>query len=156
MPSKPLVLPNEFILLTMLLCLVSILNNNDGDILMHNYAEIKKTRYTASTDLEESEFEALNSMSAVLVRDCEVVSSSYNDGLRCNVIVLADHQECRNGLDDPHDPTVDGQDPNSYINMILPPKFATMGKPDPWRVQAGSEYFGVRIAKEGKGIWSSI
>ena len=81
-------LPDEFILLTMLLCLISILNNNDGDISMRNYAEIKKTRYTASTDLEESEFEALNSMSAVLIQDCEVVSLSYNDGLQCNMIVL--------------------------------------------------------------------
>jgi hypothetical protein len=119
MPSKPLVLPNEFILLTALLCLVSILNNNDGNIWMPNSTEIKKTRLTAHTDVEESKFDTLDSMSAVLAWDREVVSSSYHDGLRYNVIVLADM-------------------PNSEGAC------------------ADSNYFRVRIAKEGKSIWPTI
>jgi hypothetical protein len=156
MPSKPLVLPDEFILLTMLLRLVSILNNNNGDISMRNYTEIKKTRRTLSTHLKRSHVEADDSMMAVLVWDCEVVSSSYNNGLRYNVTVLANHQEQRNSSDDIQGLTVDGQHSNGYINMVLPPKVASMASPDHLRLQAGSECFGVRIAKNGNSIWPRI
>ena len=156
MPSKPLVLPDEFILLTMLLRLVSILNNNDGDISMRNYTGIKKTRRTLSTHLRRSHFEAEDSMTAVLVWDREAVCLSYNDGLRYNVTVLANRQERRNGSDDLEGLTVDGQHSNGYINMVLPPKVASMASPDHLRSQAGSEYFGVRIAKNGNSIWPRI
>ena len=156
MPSKPLVLPDEFLLLTMLLRLVSVLNNNDGDVSMRNYSEIKKTRCTASTHLKMSHFETLNSMTAVLVWDREVVSSSYNDGLRYNVVALANHPEWRDGLDDLPGLSVDGQDSNGYINMALPPKFTSVAYRDLPRVQVGSEYFGVRMMKNGNSIWPKI
>ena len=154
MPSKPLVLPDEFILLAMLLRLVSTLNNNDGDISMRNYTQIKQTRPSAHTDLEESEFKAVDSMSAVLSWDRDVVSSSYTDGIRYNVAVLADRQECHNGLDDLQDPTVDCRDPIGYTKMIPSPNFATM--PNPERICADSNHFGVRIMKEGNSIWPTI
>ena len=154
MPSKPLVPPDEFILLTMLLRLSSTLNNNDGDISMRNYTEIKQTRPSPPTDLEESEFDALDSMSAVLSWDRDVVTSSYTDGLRYNVAVLADRQEYRNGMDDLQGPTVDCRDLDCYTKMLPSPNFATTSNPE--RICADSNHFGVRIVKEGNSIWPMI
>jgi hypothetical protein len=68
---KPLAQPpDEFTLLTMWLRLVSILNNNNSEISMWNYAEIKERMDSPpiGTDLKISEYKALDSMMAVLVQ----------------------------------------------------------------------------------------
>ena len=113
-------LPDEFTLLTMWLRLVSILNNNDGEISMRSYAEIKSRKDSPpiGTDLEISEYEALDSMSAVLVQSREVISSCYS----------ADR------------------------TTVMPLKFTIIANPS----CASSEYFGVRITKNGNSFWPAI
>lgn len=80
---EQLELPDEFTCLTMWLRLVSILNNGDGDISMRNYAQINlATKDSAPPpDLKISDYEVLDSMTAVLIRNQEIVSACYN-GIR--------------------------------------------------------------------------
>jgi hypothetical protein len=118
--KPPAQLPDKFTLLTMWLRLVSILNNNNSEISMRSYAEIKERVDSPpiGTDLEISEYEALDSMTAVLVQSREIISSCYS----------------------------------ANRTTIMPLKFTIIANPS-W---ASSEYFGVRIAKNGISFWPRI
>jgi hypothetical protein len=121
--------PEEFTLLTMLLRLLSILNNNDGDISMRNYAKIKEkeSKPSAPTELQTSEFEVLDAMSAILVRNREVVSSCYQNGT----------QHITN----------DGE-------RILPIKLVVSANPE--RDPNNARHFGVRVMKKGRSVWPMV
>jgi hypothetical protein len=121
--------PEEFTLLTMLLRLLSILNNDDGDISMCNYAKIKEkeSNPSAPTELQTSEFKVLDAMSAILVWNWEVVSSCYQNGTR--------HI------------TNDGE-------RILPIKLVISANPE--RDPNDARHFGVRVMKKGRSVWLMV
>ena len=124
-------IPDHFALLTMWLRLASILNNNDGDISMRNYSQIKKANHSAPATLQKSEVKTLDCIAAVLVWDNEIISSSYKDVPRCK--------------------TTRGEENGSEETDILPLKFFVLNNPKDF-----ARDFDVRITEEGNSIWPTI
>lgn len=96
---------------------------------MCNYDKIKKMKNSMATELEKSEFEALDAMSAILVQNREVISCCYSD-VTLHITPLTKDER------------------------ILPLKLAIMANPE--QDPANSKNFGVRMAKKGESVWPMI
>jgi hypothetical protein len=75
--SQTLPVFDDYAMLTLLLRLVVILRNGDGDASIHGFTENAEVAPDCAFEVHEAEFAPLDAVSAILVQDHEVVAAAY-------------------------------------------------------------------------------
>lgn len=102
--SNELELPlfDDYAMLTMLLRLIVILKNKDGDASIHGFTETADVAPDCAFQVNEAEFATLDAVSAILVQEHEVVAAAHlrptedsacEDGTTVSIVNLDDDSD---------------------------------------------------------------
>lgn len=162
--------PGEFTMLTLLLRLVVILRHANGDASVHGFSENAAITHDPERQLKklDPDFTPLEAVSAVLVKDHEVIAACYQGKGQVNLTVLADSggvpQDSQHRGGDKNNPVyIEDQSDDLCFptkvferNSTIPLTISALANPHSREGKANAPCHNLRVVNKGRDYWPDI